>query len=90
MPSRGESDTGFFCFRAQALMERLEEMRMNGAGLGQRTREFNLLPVLLQFASRDTLITPRIMTLEETMGINTIADAAIVEDLMRRADARQY
>jgi HAD superfamily hydrolase (TIGR01509 family) len=91
MPQRGESDTGFFCFRTSSLRKHLEAMRMSDAQLGGKTGEFNLLPVLPRIAQQEGLLTPRVMTLEETVGINSAADAAILEPILlrrRRNDSR--
>jgi bifunctional N-acetylglucosamine-1-phosphate-uridyltransferase/glucosamine-1-phosphate-acetyltransferase GlmU-like protein len=76
MPERGESDTGLFCFRAEALRRLLAIQR----GAGALTGEFNLLPVIPLAASLGlSVITPRLMTLEETVGVNSTGDAAILE-----------
>jgi bifunctional N-acetylglucosamine-1-phosphate-uridyltransferase/glucosamine-1-phosphate-acetyltransferase GlmU-like protein len=81
MPEQGESDTGFFCFRTAALRGLLDRMRGSSA-TGQRTGEFNLLPVI-PLAARDGLVlTPHIMSIEETVGINSSADAAAVEQFL--------
>jgi bifunctional N-acetylglucosamine-1-phosphate-uridyltransferase/glucosamine-1-phosphate-acetyltransferase GlmU-like protein len=83
MPARGDSDTGFFCFQTEALRELLEEERRMG-GRGAGTGEFNFLPVLVRAAARYPLVlTPQIMTMEETVGINTPAEAAQVAEFLR-------
>jgi len=83
MPETGESDTGFFCVRAQRVIELLETMRADGAGIGKNTGEFNFLPVI---SRAERVLTPRHMRLEETVGINSAADAAQVEEFLRRSD----
>ena len=82
MPVEGESDTGFFCFRAEALRRLLGELRQTSAH-GSSTGEFNFLPVIPLAARRGVVITPRLMTLEETVGVNSAADAAMVEPFLR-------
>jgi bifunctional N-acetylglucosamine-1-phosphate-uridyltransferase/glucosamine-1-phosphate-acetyltransferase GlmU-like protein len=79
MPAEGESDTGFFCFRTDSVRELLGELRASGQRLGGATREFNFLPVIPLAAQRRTVITPRLMSLEETVGVNSRDDAAVVE-----------
>jgi bifunctional N-acetylglucosamine-1-phosphate-uridyltransferase/glucosamine-1-phosphate-acetyltransferase GlmU-like protein len=82
MPLRGESDTGFFCFQTAPLRGLLKTMRALPEGRGASTGEFNLLP-LIPFAAREghTVITPQLLTLEETIGINSEADARHLEAL---------
>jgi bifunctional UDP-N-acetylglucosamine pyrophosphorylase/glucosamine-1-phosphate N-acetyltransferase len=86
MPSTGESDAGFFCFRTARLRRLLEHLRADTAGIGSSTGEFNLLPVV-PLAARDGLVlTPRLLCLEETVGINAVQDVARVEAFLRRSD----
>lgn len=84
MPDIGESDTGFFCFRAAPLGELLEEARSRNLSTGSRTAEFNLLPVIPWAARREgrRVLTPRHMGVPETVGINSAADRAAVEGCM--------
>ena len=46
MPPVGESDTGFFCFRTEALRQLLSKLRERPQDSGALTREFNLLPAI--------------------------------------------
>lgn len=78
MPGEGESDTGFFCFRAARLRSMLAELRTMSAK-GSATGEFNFLPIIPLAAREGVVITPRLMTLEETVGVNSKEDAALVE-----------
>jgi bifunctional N-acetylglucosamine-1-phosphate-uridyltransferase/glucosamine-1-phosphate-acetyltransferase GlmU-like protein len=84
MPPRGESDTGFFCFRTEALKELLTELRRQPEQTGSLTAEFNLLPVI-PFAARQgrIVLTPHIMSIEETVGINTAGDAEHLQTYLR-------
>ena len=86
MPALGESDTGFFCFRTEALRELLRALHTSDDSRGRGTGEFNLLPVI-PLASRSglTVLTPRIMTLEETIGVNTRDDAMIIEEFVQES-----
>jgi bifunctional UDP-N-acetylglucosamine pyrophosphorylase/glucosamine-1-phosphate N-acetyltransferase len=89
MPERGESDTGFFCFRTAVLRQLLAESCAGSERTGRGTQESNLLPVI-PLASRRGLavISPRVMTLEETVGINTPHDVEVVEAFLRRERGR--
>lgn len=81
MPGQGESDTGFFCFRTGVLRELLES---TANGRGARTGENNFLPVIVTAAKTRTVLTPHLMTLEETVGVNSPADAAYLENILKR------
>lgn len=84
MPEYGESDTGFFLFRAEPLRRCLGELRGAADGKGAATGEFNLLPVIpLAARSGMRVLTPHLMRLEETVGINSAADLAVVEAFLR-------
>ena len=84
MPHQGESDTGFFCFRTEALRRLLAEMRNSPAAQGERTAEFNLLPLIPFAAGRShRILTPHIMDVEETVGVNTVDDSRRVEPFLR-------
>jgi bifunctional N-acetylglucosamine-1-phosphate-uridyltransferase/glucosamine-1-phosphate-acetyltransferase GlmU-like protein len=85
LPPRGESDTGFFCFRTDALRRMLAEMRGSGTAFGKQTGEFNFLPVIpFASASGRYVLTPRLMDFEETIGVNSRADAESLELFLRR------
>jgi bifunctional UDP-N-acetylglucosamine pyrophosphorylase/glucosamine-1-phosphate N-acetyltransferase len=86
MPARGESDTGFFCFRTAALIRLLDELRRSPAN-GRGTGEFNFLPVIPLAARHGIVITPRLMSVEETVGINSAEDGAGLETFLRRTHA---
>jgi HAD superfamily hydrolase (TIGR01509 family) len=88
MPETGESDTGFFCFETAALRRLLDRLRGESGGMGTATREFNLLPVIPLAAQRETVLTPRVMRLEETVGVNTREDAAAVEAFLGASHGR--
>jgi bifunctional UDP-N-acetylglucosamine pyrophosphorylase/glucosamine-1-phosphate N-acetyltransferase len=81
MPSEGESDTGFFCFRTARLKELLAQLRET-SGHGNATGEFNFLPIIPLTAREGVVATPKVMTLEETVGINSREDAALLEPLL--------
>ena len=86
MPERGESDTGFFCFRTSVLVRLLGELRAAPA-TGSGTGEFNLLPVIPLAARQGVVLTPHLMSVEETVGINSAEDAGVLEEFLRRTHA---
>ncbi len=88
MPELGESDTGFFCLETAALRGLIERLRAESGGTGSVTREFNLLPVIPLAARREVVLTPRVMRLEETVGVNTREDAAAVEAFLGASHGR--
>jgi hypothetical protein len=83
MPERGESDTGFFCFRTAVLARLLGELRVSARATGNGTGEFNLLPVIPLAARQGVVLTPRLMRVEETVGINSPEDAAALVEFLR-------
>jgi bifunctional N-acetylglucosamine-1-phosphate-uridyltransferase/glucosamine-1-phosphate-acetyltransferase GlmU-like protein len=88
MPAHGESDTGFFCFRTDVLRTLLAELRASAGAVGARTGEFNLLPAISRAArTSHRVLTPHLMTLEETVGINQPSDAQLVEAFLRSKHA---
>ncbi len=85
MPARGESDTGFFCFRTECLRRLIADMRGTPLSVGAGTGEFNFLPVIpFAAAAGQYVLTPRLMDLAETVGINSKADAAQLEPYLRQ------
>jgi bifunctional N-acetylglucosamine-1-phosphate-uridyltransferase/glucosamine-1-phosphate-acetyltransferase GlmU-like protein len=83
MPAEGESDTGFFCFRTASLRHYLEKLR-ESSSRGNATGEFNFLPIIPLAAKEGVVVTPHMMTLEETVGVNSIEDAALLEPILGR------
>lgn len=84
MPEVGESDAGVFCFRSIALRRLLGEMERSGSGIGARTGEFNFLPVFpLAARVEGGLLTPSVITEEESIGVNTVEDAQRLSDVLR-------
>jgi len=72
LPPHGESDSGVFLFRTDALRQLLPRLLTSGECIGNKTRELNFLPI---FAMIDDLITLPIMTETESVGVNSAADA---------------
>jgi bifunctional N-acetylglucosamine-1-phosphate-uridyltransferase/glucosamine-1-phosphate-acetyltransferase GlmU-like protein len=89
MPETGESDTGFFCFRTEIVRGLLQELRTRP--LGAATQEFNLLPAIPLASEKGfTVLTPHLMTLEETVGINSKEDVAVIEGFLRSVPSGLY
>jgi len=75
LPSHGESDSGVFFFRTNAVRRYLSDLLQDGHGIGRSTGEWNFLPVFpLIDAVPGQLFTPRIMSDEESVGVNSRAD----------------
>src|ERR1700722_4822004 len=89
MPPEGESDTGFFCFRTDALRSWIDLMRTSPDAVGNRTRETNLLPVIPIGVRLGRVLTPRCVRRDETVGINSAQDAIAVENFLRRSHAAE-
>ncbi len=80
MPDRGESDAGVFLFRTEALRQTLPRLLASSECIGRQTGEMNFLPIFPMLASvPGQLITAPIMTEEESVGVNSPADAAYLE-----------
>lgn len=83
MPAVGESDAGVFDLSSHAFQQRLPEFAGEvplGAGTGER----NFLPFIPWLAARDEVLTVPCTTVEETIGVNTAADLAVVESYLKR------
>jgi bifunctional N-acetylglucosamine-1-phosphate-uridyltransferase/glucosamine-1-phosphate-acetyltransferase GlmU-like protein len=86
MPERGESDSGVFLFRTEALRRYLPHLLASGECIGTKTGELNFLPI---FPMLDRLITAPIMSEAESVGVNSPADAAYLErQLLARSQPR--
>ena len=89
MPEEGESDTGFFCFETQTLRRLLVALCEEPGQTGRSTGEFNFLPVIPLAAHQGLeILSPLLMTLAETVGINSAADAHAVEAFLRDSHGR--
>jgi len=76
LPERGESDSGVFLFRTDALRRDLPRLLASASCTGKQTRELNFLPI---FPMLERLITLPIMTEPESVGVNSRADAEYLE-----------
>ena len=82
MPAHGESDSGVFLFRTEALRQSLLRLLDSPECIGAKTHEQNFLPI---FPLLEQLITAPIMTESESVGVNSPADAAYLEQQLRQA-----
>ena len=79
----GENDCGLFLFDTSALFEGLKRAKKLGHGGGVVTKEFNLLQAIPIFQKNDLDVkTLRIHDQSQCMGINTLADARLAEELL--------
>jgi len=80
----GENDCGIFFFKTTGLFDIIESARAQRLSIGEKTGEFNLLPLLPLFDRKDgDVVTLRIKRLEETLGVNTPEDARRMEDILK-------
>jgi bifunctional N-acetylglucosamine-1-phosphate-uridyltransferase/glucosamine-1-phosphate-acetyltransferase GlmU-like protein len=80
LPELGESDAGVFFFSAEPLRLYLAELLLNPAAMGAATKEINFLPIFsLMDSQQGQLLTARIMTEVESVGINSRKDAEYLE-----------
>lgn len=80
LPGHGESDAGVFFFQTSALLDGLTMLMESGEAKGKATGEINFLPVFpLIDRAGWKLITARIMSEVESVGINSAADAEYLQ-----------
>ena len=78
MPAVGESDIGLFCLSSAAYAEDLQQYATR-ATLGAKTGERNFLPFIPWAESRGGVVTFPCMELEESTGVNTPDELALIE-----------
>lgn len=84
MPARGESDSGVFLFRTAALRLYLPPLLDSPECIGAKTGELNFLPIFPMLDIQPgQLITAPIMTEAESVGVNSPADAAYLEQQLQ-------
>ncbi len=75
----GENDCGVFCFESEFLFNVLKTEK----SLGKNTEEYNLLPLLPKFNDKmNQVLTLRLDSEEETLGVNTLEDAKQAERIL--------
>jgi bifunctional N-acetylglucosamine-1-phosphate-uridyltransferase/glucosamine-1-phosphate-acetyltransferase GlmU-like protein len=83
MPAEGESDAGLFFFDTPTLRRRLGALAGSPESVGARTGESNFLPLLaLMDRGGDAVLCPRIVTVEESAGVNSREDAGYLEGIL--------
>jgi len=79
----GENDCGMFALRTHSLFDLLGKNRVEDSVLGAKTGEQNLLQLFPEFEKLGGKVTTlRIATEEETLGVNTLEDAKVAEQLL--------
>ena len=79
----GENDCGLFLFETARLFSVLDSKRQDHQGVGRKTGEYNLLPLLPCFEEGEgSVVTVRIEDGMETMGINTRREAELMESYL--------
>ena len=76
LPERGESDSGVFLFRTEALRRELPLLLASAECTGKQTRELNFLPI---FPMLERLITLPVLTEPESVGVNSRDDEEYLE-----------
>ena len=83
MPDPGESDAGLFSLSLDAYMTLLETFAAD-PGTGSSTGERNFLPFIPWAAARGEVVTFGCTEPAEALGVNTPADLAAAEEILRR------
>lgn len=80
LPPQGESDSGVFFFETAPLRQYMQVLEREQGAIGAQTGEWNFLPIFpLVDRQPNRLITARIMTEAESVGVNTVADAEYLQ-----------
>lgn len=82
MPAVGESDAGVFDLSLHAFQRCLPEYA-RGVEVGAGTGERNFLPFIPWLAAKAEVVTVPCTTIEETIGVNTLEDLAVVESYLK-------
>lgn len=83
MPDPGESDAGLFSLSLDAYLTLLETFAAD-PGTGSTTGERNFLPFIPWAAARGEVVTFGCTEAAEALGVNTPADLAAAEEILRR------
>lgn len=83
MPADGESDAGFFAFETAVLRRLWQDHSADVSLSGALTKEQNFLPLIaLASAVGLQVLTPQVMTVEETTGVNSADDAEMLTTIL--------
>ncbi|MCF3652085.1 NTP transferase domain-containing protein [Synoicihabitans lomoniglobus] len=83
MPKVGESDAGVFFFKTQMLKSAILAPAHQSDMRGARTNEINLLPLIPLLARNYKIASLNGVTETESLGINSLADAERMEQMLR-------
>ncbi|NQY73156.1 MAG: NTP transferase domain-containing protein [Candidatus Margulisbacteria bacterium] len=84
VPTPGETDAGLFLFSTKTLCDELEKAAQNPS-LGAETQQFNFLPLFPRFDKKmGNLASLRIIDANETIGINTLDDVILAQDVLSK------
>lgn len=79
----GENDCGLFMFSKNRLFETLHRAKAQGRGIGETTREFDLVKLLPLFEQGpNSVLSVRLTDASESLGINTPEDAARIAEIL--------
>jgi bifunctional N-acetylglucosamine-1-phosphate-uridyltransferase/glucosamine-1-phosphate-acetyltransferase GlmU-like protein len=85
MPEMGQSDCGLFACDTKRLKEIFAGEVARGITLSKGMSEWNFLPLLPQFETGgDSIKALRLVSLEETIGVNDVNDAAVLEAYLKK------
>lgn len=88
MPDEGENDCGLFLFKTEALRTAFQQTPRNTL-LGAKTAEINFLPILPTLDQKPgDVITVSISDPDESIGVNTPAEAKRLETLLKERTVR--
>jgi bifunctional UDP-N-acetylglucosamine pyrophosphorylase/glucosamine-1-phosphate N-acetyltransferase len=87
MPAFGETDAGVFELSAEAFFEWLAEYA-EAPEIGARTGERNFVPFVARAAGRGQVVTVPCREQEESIGINTPEELALLEQHLRARTGR--
>lgn len=87
MPEQGEGDIGLFSLSRRAYLELLPGFASTATATGALTRERNFLPFIPWLSARARVVTFPASEEIESIGINTPAELAVIEEYLRHGPA---
>jgi len=86
MPELGNSDCGLFALNTKDLQRIFQQEIGRNIKYGQGTKEWNFLPMLSQLERGGSSVNAlKLLSLEETVGVNDINDVALLEKYFHKA-----
>jgi beta-phosphoglucomutase len=87
----GENDCGVFLFNTKYLFKILEDKNCDSVANGKSTGEFNLIPLFPYFDQQiGNVCTLRIISEDETLGVNTEEDAQYASFILSKRESHIY